>query len=186
MSIPHYLEAFAFSPEPIVSRSDTGLVMCYNNFSTLADQRVRPVTPEEYAAWILLRYPGGRGVVSICAYDFRTRCNSTLPASETLAALDIIVEADAYVTHAKMMKYGIEHEKWELWQRIAYGVQLHIAHLLARHHEYALAVKAGEAESLYNFYKRKADGHPLEPAHAIAYDFAIQHFSKSGNDLAQE
>lgn len=183
MNVPPHLESYRFNPEPVIRQSGD-LVMTYAEFSELAEKRIRIVSFDEYLQWKRVVFPSidSHKVMGACSYDYRAGTyNMQIPPQEKLLALDIIVRSDFYSCEREgMLKYGIEHEKWELWQRIAFNVKSHIAHLLARHHEYSLAVKAGEDGQLFAMYHTHAlsVGEQLEPEHAIALEFAQQHLQQ--------
>lgn len=93
-------------------------------------------------------------------------------------ALEIYVNQQAFNTSGQnfsdIIPYVVEHEIYELWARNKRGFVASIeqSHLLARRHEFQVAVHDGKAERLLEFYKASIP-HNLPEAEE-AYKIALR------------
>ncbi len=171
--LPNYLSEFAFDPEPVIKQN--GLpVMKYEEFEDLAKSRVRNLSTGDYAKWKRSRnaFPADIGIFS---YDYRVRMNNKSGDSTSLAALDIVSNDHLYTVHkgkdySFLRPYNEAHEIFEVWLRVMHDATSDIAHILARKHQFSLALEDDLDGEMYRFYTEP--GVRLDPTVQMGFDYA--------------
>src|SRR3989339_2241944 len=150
LSCPSYLEPYRFNTPPLVY-SERGLSgITFPDVSQIVRERVRHLTTEQFTDWKRQRHadyvPSSKAIT--CSFDFRIL---QTPEADFLFALDVVMNDDLFVLGAEdcsdLQDLCLEHEAWELWERFI-NVDPSIAHVVARIHQYVLAVMQGKDERL--------------------------------------